>query len=487
MQYNNLYTYIVNRLIVELPLHLHYHNLNHIIEVVQCVEELGNSEGCNENEIQLLKTAALMHDFGFVQQKEDHEEVSCSFVRDILPGFGYSLDEIEEICRMIISTKLPQNPTNKLSQLLCDADLFYVGTDQYKTRAELLYKENVALGIPLDEKSWGLKQIDFLTNHTFYTLTAKKKYEAKKQEALQKLRSKFLPQNTIRKKGYIGQNILDACLIFFGVLFASVGLKGFLVPNKFFDGGLTGISMLLHEFYHLNLGLTILAVNIPFIIASIYTVGKRFALRTIVCVILLSISLLFIPALALTEDKLLIAIFGGVFLGMGIGLIMRTGAALDGIEVLALFTLKRTSFTISEIIMGLNVIIFSIAAFNFGIETALYSILTYFAATRTIDYVVEGIQAHTGVTIVSAKSDLIKEQLVNKLNKAITIYKGERGYLPGNFEIKSVCDIIFMVISRLEMRKIKNLVLEIDPSSFIFASTIKEAAGGILRRLHQHH
>ncbi len=262
MQYNNLYTYIVNRLIVELPLHLHYHNLNHIIEVVQCVEELGNSEGCSEEEIHLLKTAALMHDFGFVQQKEDHEEVSCSFVRDILPGFGYSLDEIEEICRMIISTKLPQNPTNKLSQLLCDADLFYVGTDQYKTRAELLYKENVALGIPLDEKSWGLKQIDFLTNHTFYTLTAKKKYEAKKQEALQKLRSKFLPQNTIRKKGYIGQNILDACLIFFGVLFASVGLKGFLVPNKFFDGGLTGISMLLHEFYHLNLGMTILAVNI---------------------------------------------------------------------------------------------------------------------------------------------------------------------------------------------------------------------------------
>jgi uncharacterized membrane-anchored protein YitT (DUF2179 family) len=193
-----------------------------------------------------------------------------------------------------------------------------------------------------------------------------------------------------------------------------------------------------------------------------------------------------LPDVALTSDKLLISIFGGVFLGIGIGLIMRAGAALDGIEVLALYTLKRTSFTISEIILGINILIFSIAAFKFGIETALYSVLTYFAATRCIDYVVEGIQAYTGVTIISGKSEVIKFQLVNRLGRGITVYKGERGFLPGKFEISADCDIIFTVITRLELRKLKTLVYEVDPKAFVFANTIREASGGIIKRRHQH-
>jgi uncharacterized membrane-anchored protein YitT (DUF2179 family) len=165
---------------------------------------------------------------------------------------------------------------------------------------------------------------------------------------------------------------------------------------------------------------------------------------------------------------------------------MRAGAALDGIEVLALYTLKRTSFTITEIILGLNILIFTIAALKFGIETALYSILTYFAATRSIDYVVEGLQAYTGVTIISAESEAIKYELVNSLGRGITVYKGERGFLPGNFDVSADCDIIFTVITRLELRKLNNLVHDIDPRAFVFANTIREASGGIIKRRHKH-
>jgi len=242
--------------------------------------------------------------------------------------------------------------------------------------------------------------------------------------------------------------------------------------------------MLVHELYHFNLGLVIVFLNLPFIIISYFSVGHRFALMTFISVALLSICLLLLPDFAITSDKLLISVFGGVFLGIGIGLIMKAGAALDGIEVLALYTLKRTSFTITEIIMGINILIFAIAAFKFGIEIALYSILTYFSATLCIDYVVEGIQAYTGVTIISGKSEVIKYQLVNNLGRGITVYKGERGFLPGKFEISAECDIIFTVITRLELRKLKNLVYKVDSKAFVFASTIKEASGGILKRRH---
>ena len=184
--------------------------------------------------------------------------------------------------------------------------------------------------------------------------------------------------------------------------------------------------------------------------------------------------------------SLIVAVFGGAFLGIGIGLVMRAGAALDGIEVLAFYTMKRTSFTITEIILGINIIIFSFAALKFGIETSLYSVLTYFAATKTIDYVVEGIQAYTGMTIISAKSEEIKHQLINNLGRGITVYKGERGFLPGKCDVSVDCDIIYTVVTRLEMRKLKNLIYEIDSEAFVFANTIKEASGGIIKSRVKH-
>jgi len=201
---------------------------------------------------------------------------------------------------------------------------------------------------------------------------------------------------------------------------------------------------------------------------------------------MLGLCVLLIPYPVITSDKLLISIFGGMFLGLGIGLTMRAGGALDGIEVLALYTVKKTSFTITEIILAFNIIIFSVAALKFGLETALYSVLTYLAASKMIDYVVEGIQAYTGVTIISAESETIKHSLVNKLGRGITVYKGERGFLPGKFEISTECDIIFTVVTRLELRKLKNLVYDADPKAFVYATTIKEASGGIIKRRNTH-
>ncbi len=249
---------------------------------------------------------------------------------------------------------------------------------------------------------------------------------------------------------------------------------------------MTGISLLIHEIYHINLAVVIIAVNAPLIIMSAFVASRNFAIKTLICIILLGLCLFLVPYPVITSDKLLISIFGGFFLGIGIGLTMRGGCAVDGIEVLALYTLRHTSFTISEIVLGLNIIIFSIAAFQFGMETSLYSMLTYFTASKTVDYVVEGIEAYTGVTIISGNSERIKEKLVNEMGRGITIYKGERGFLPGKYEVHTDVDIIFTVISRLEMRKLKNLVYAEDPKAFVFAGTIKETAGGVLKRRPPH-
>jgi uncharacterized membrane-anchored protein YitT (DUF2179 family) len=243
---------------------------------------------------------------------------------------------------------------------------------------------------------------------------------------------------------------------------------------------------LIHEVYHFNLAYVILLANVPFVIMSAYAINKGFAIKTFFCIALLALCLLYPGFPMVTSDKLLVSIFGGFFLGLGIGLTMRAGCAVDGIEVLALYTLRRSSFTISEIILGINIIIFSLAAFKFGLDKALYSMLTYFTASKTIDYVIEGIQAYTGVTIISGKSEEVKHRLVNELGRGITIYKGERGYLPGKFDVHDDCDIIFTIITRLELRKLKNMVTEVDPNAFVFANTIKETSGGIMKRRHVH-
>lgn len=486
MDYKEVYDFLMPKLENEIPGHYTYHNADHTKSVIAAAEYLGVREELTDNEITLLKTAALFHDAGFLQQAEGHEEVSCIWVRDYLPEYGYNSDQIEEICRMIMATRLPQSPSDHLAEILCDADLFYIGKEGYAENAEKIYKEFKHRKIVKTSEDWQLMQSEFLSSHNFFTKTAAIELEPSKQKIIKDLHSGIDISFSHHNENKIGEFLQDFLLNIIGVVLAGVALKLFLVPNHFFDGGVTGISLLVHEVYHFNLGLVILVLNFPLIILSYFIVGKRFAFRTLISVILLGISLILIPIQAMTDDTLLISIFGGAFLGIGVGLIMRAGAALDGIEVLALYTIKKTSFTITEIILAINILIFTIAGFRFGLNTALYSILTYFTATRCIDYVVEGLQAYTGVTIVSGKSEAIKYQLVNKLGRGITVYKGERGFLPGKFDVSTDCDIIFTVITRLELRKLRNLVHEVDPKAFVFASTIKEASGGILKRKHKH-
>ncbi len=486
MQYENACNFLMGKLESELPQWVTYHDAAHTRSVLNSAIALANAEKVTGEDLVLLKTAALFHDAGFLQQAEGHEEISCKLAAEYLPGFDYTSGQISRVCQIIMATRIPQSPADELGRILADADLFYFGTDEYDQISARLLEELRQSGFKKTEEEWLLMQTEFLSAHQYFTSSAGKLLDEKKGENLKRINARLEAGFASKHETNPQQLLLDGLLAVVGVTIAAIALKLFLVPNHFFDGGITGISLLVHEIYDFNLGLIILLFNLPLIIVSYYTIGQRFALRTLLSVMLLGVCLLLIPNYGLTEDKLLISIFGGAFLGIGIGLIMRTGAALDGIEVLAVYTLKRTSFTITEIILGINIVIFTIAGFRFGIETALYSILTYFTATRCIDYVVEGLQAYTGVTIVSGKSEAIKYQLVSKLGRAITVYKGERGFLPGKFEVSAECDIIFTVITRLELRKLKNLVSEVDPKAFVFANTIKEASGGLIKRRHSH-
>ncbi|GEO05439.1 hypothetical protein AAE02nite_31030 [Adhaeribacter aerolatus] len=466
-----------------LPAHLKYHNADHTKSVIAAAEKIAVAEGVTDEELVLLKTAALYHDAGFLNAYKNHEEASCHIARKTLPALGFEPLQIDTICQIIMATKLPHAPADKLQYIICDADLQYLGTTDYFPNAEHLYQEFKANGLVKNRLEWNRKQIAFLTSHRFFTQYAKTHYAEHKVNHLNIVLSNA---NNVDRRHLIVSELQDFFLIMAGVILAGFALKGFLVPNQFFDGGVTGMSLLLHELYHFNLAYIIVTLNLPLIIAAYFTVSKKFAFKTFLSVLLLGFCLLLIPYPVVTSDKLLISIFGGVFLGLGVGLTMRAGCALDGIEVLALYTLKRTSFTITEIILGLNIIIFTIAAFKFGLETALYSILTYFAASRMIDYVIEGIEAYTGVTIISGESEMIKYRLVNELGRGITVYKGERGFLPGKFDVSSNCDIIFTVVTRMELRKLKTLVYEADAKAFVFATTIREASGGIIKRRAAH-
>ena len=279
----------------------------------------------------------------------------------------------------------------------------------------------------------------------------------------------------------------DVIYVICGVLCCGFALKGFLIPNHFFDGGVTGIALLIHEIYDFNIAYVIVLANLPLIIMGVYQVNKAFALKTLACVILLGICLLYVPYPPITSDKLLVSIFGGVLMGLGVGLAMRGGCALDGIEVLALYTLRRSSFTISEIILGINIIIFLIAAIQLGLPTALYSILTYYTASRTISFVIEGLEEYTAVNIISGKNDIIKEQLVTKMGKGITVYKGERGFLKESFDVSHPVDILFTVVTRFEVRRLKEMVKSVDPQAFIYTHTIKDVSGGVLKRRAREH
>lgn len=271
-----------------------------------------------------------------------------------------------------------------------------------------------------------------------------------------------------------------------GVLCAGVAIKGLMIPNHFLDGGVTGISILIHEITHLNVSLILVILNIPFVIIGYRKIGRSFGIISTVAILLLALFMQYVSIPTITEDKILIALFGGFLIGLGIGFVIRGGGVIDGMEVIADYTNRKVAFSSGEIIMLINTILFLSAAAFLGIETALYSILTYFTAMKTSDYVVDGFDEYTAITIVSTKPDEIKKVIVEDFNKAIFVYKGERGYLPGNFNVKHDCDIVVSIVTRLETHRLTEYITNVDPKAFMFLQGIKEVRGGIVRRKTNH-
>ena len=291
-------------------------------------------------------------------------------------------------------------------------------------------------------------------------------------------------QNSINwKKIFCFKNI---ALNLVGVVLITLALKGFMIPNKFLDGGIIGISILVHEITKWPFGVLVLVLNIPFLFIGKRMLGKTFAFQSLLTFVLIAVSMTFLDVDPVTSDPLLIALFVGCLIGVGMGLCIRSGSTADGVEILALVTIKKIGLNIAEVIFAMNTLLFLAAAWSFGISTALYSIVTYFSAVKSLDYISNGFEQFTSLHIISSKSELIKSLIVQKLGKGITVIKGERGYLPNNFETKLDCDIIVTVVTRLELLRIKEEIKKLDPDAFMFIQYIKEASGGILRNMNKH-
>ena len=271
--------------------------------------------------------------------------------------------------------------------------------------------------------------------------------------------------------------VKNTALIILGILSAGMGLKGFLMSSRFIDGGVTGISMLLSDVLRFPLAILILVINLPFIALGFRQVGTKFAIKSALAIASLSVCLAVVKYPDVTPDKLLTAVFGGFFIGAGIGLAIRGGAVLDGTEIAALLVSKNSHLLrVGDVILILNVFIFLAAAFFLGIESALYSILTYFAASKTIDFLIHGIDEYTAIVVVSGKHEEIRQAIIHDLNRSVTVYKG-RGGLTDEEQ-----DILYCVVTRLEIGNIKSLVKDLDDSAFIVTHPLSDAEGGIIKK-----
>ena len=286
---------------------------------------------------------------------------------------------------------------------------------------------------------------------------------------------------TYRRKLITRNAVFDFFLIVFAIISAGIGLKGFLLPNNFIDGGVTGISLLVALLTRFDLPLLIVMFNIPFIVMGYLQISREFAFKTIAAIVGLALSLYLVDYEIVTNDKLLISVFGGFFLGLGIGLAVRGGCVIDGTEILALYLSKKLPISIGGVILIINIVIFSFAAVQLGVEPALYSLLTYLAASRTVDFVVHGIEEYTGVTIISARSEEIRQMITQTLARGVTVYKGKGGYRKAG-ETSSEIDVLFTVVTNLEVTRLKKEIEKIDSNAFLVMNTVNDTKGGTLKR-----
>ena len=296
--------------------------------------------------------------------------------------------------------------------------------------------------------------------------------------------SEYSAYEIAKGRKQLGKNILrsirNALLIIAGIFSAAFGLESFLLPNNFIDGGATGISLLTAELSNISLSVLLVIVNIPFVLMAYKAIGKNFAFKTAFAITGLALVVAFIHFPEVTHEKLLVAVFGGFFLGAGIGLSVRGGAVMDGTEVLAIFLSRKLKTSIGDIIIIINIIIFSFAAYFLSIEIALYSIITYLAASRTLDFVIEGIEEYMGVTIISVHSEKIKNMIVDVMGRGVTVYRGKAGF--GKTGEAKERDIIYTVVTRLELSRLNTEIDRIDSEAFVVMNSVKDTKGGMIKK-----
>lgn len=276
------------------------------------------------------------------------------------------------------------------------------------------------------------------------------------------------------------RSVKNLILVVLGIGSAALGLKGFLLPNSFIDGGATGIALLASELSRTPLPILLILTNMPFVFLGFKVISKEFAIKTIIAICGLAIVVYLIEIPTITDDKLLVAVFGGFCLGAGIGLSIRGGAVIDGTEVLAIYLSRKLGTTVGDIIILINVIIFGVAAYMLSIETALYSMITYLSAAKTMDFVIEGIEEYMGVKIISIRHEAIRNMIINKMGRGVTIYTGTHGFGKSG-KAKSI-DIVYTVITRLELSKLYAEIEKIDKNAFVVMNSIKDTKGGMIKK-----
>jgi len=224
----------------------------------------------------------------------------------------------------------------------------------------------------------------------------------------------------------------------------------------------------------------IIGVNLPFIILGHRIIGRQFAIKTALAITGLAVVLATVTFPNITNDNLLVAIFGGFFLGAGIGFAIRGGAVIDGTEVLAIYLSRKFGTTIGDIIIIINVMIFGAAAYLLGMEIALYSMITYLAASKTLDFIVEGLEEYIGVTVVSDKNEEIRQMIINEMGRGVTVYNGKNGY--GKRGEMKETDILYTVITRLELNKLNSEIDKIEPNAFVVMNSVKDTKGGMIKK-----
>ena len=281
----------------------------------------------------------------------------------------------------------------------------------------------------------------------------------------------------LKKRELILYNMRKIVFLFVGSILAAAGLEFFLIPNQIIDGGIVGISILLSTITKIPLSYFIVLLNLPFLYVGYKQIGKTFAISTLFAVASLSYWVTyFTPIPELTSDLFLAAVFGGIIVGLGVGLIIRYGGSLDGTEIVAIILDKKTGFSVGEIVMFMNLFILASAGLVFSWDKAMYSLVAYFVAFKVIDITIEGLDSSKGVMIVSDAPEQIAAALLDRMGRGVTVFNGEGGY---SCESKKV---LYSVITRLEIAKLKSIIYEKDTNAFVTIHEVHEVIGGIVKK-----